>query len=254
MSHLALRRVMIRLLHDPAFAAALHDDPPRALAGIALDADERGWLLAEPPAAWRTDPARPARVRAALAEEYPATLALDASRAETFFASTVFHAAVQARGSLALAFGDHLAGSDDPRLRVLARLERAIAEVRRAGRPRAAVSSVPERARWTLAPSARVVRVPLGGVALLAAVRAVAPLPPLGSADEPVLVLAPPGGGDVTLEPLAPALAALLERAARGADEAELVAEARRLGADPGEDAEIVAGLVADGLLVAAGC
>jgi hypothetical protein len=128
--------------------------------------------------------------------------------------------------------------------------------VRRSVRPLDAASTGPSPAglaRWTLAPSACVVRVPVGGLALLAAARAAtAPLPALGSEDEPVLVLAPPGSDDVTLEPLAPALAALLVRAASGADEAELVAEARRRGADPGEDEEIVAGLIEDELLVAA--
>src|SRR5262249_18822347 len=151
---------MIRLLHDPVLAAALCDDPARALADVDLGADERAWLLATPPAAWRTDPARPDRVRHALAEEYPATLALDRARAASFFASPAFHRAVRGRGSWGLAFGDHLAGSGEARARVIARLERAIAEVRRAPRRRAPAAPASLPARLRLAPWARVVCVP----------------------------------------------------------------------------------------------
>ena len=246
---------MIRLLHDPAFVERLHADPDEALGGLDLGADERRWLLAEPQAAWRTDPARPGRVLAALAEEYPATTALAGAHTATFFSSAEFHAAVQERGSLALAFGAHAERSADPRVRVLGRLERAIAAARRASkRAAASAATAPEddaRARVRLAPSARVLRVPSGALALLAAVRAGAAEPALGDEEEAVLVVVPAEGGDATVEALAPELAALLACAAGGIARSELFAEARRLGADPGEDVEIVAALVADGLLVA---
>lgn len=245
MSHVALRRVMIRLLHDPAFVERVHADPERALAAVELTDEERAWILAEPRAAWRTDPARPGRVLAALAEEYPATTALAADHAAGFFASDDFHEAVQQRGSLAVAFGAHAMRAADPRVRVLARLEQAIACARRAPR---LIARAGERVR--LAPSARVLRVPTGALALLAAVRAGRPPGRLAGAEEAVLVVAPPDGGEATVEALAPALAALLERAADGIARDALVAEARRLGAEPGEDAEIVDGLAADGLLV----
>jgi hypothetical protein len=67
--------------------------------------------------------------------------------------------------------------------------------------------------------------------------------------EEAVLATGPPGA-DVTLEILEPALAALLERAVPGSRRDELLTEARRHGADPGEDAAIVDALVADGLLL----
>jgi hypothetical protein len=95
-----------------------------------------------------------------------------------------------------------------------------------------------------------VLRVPEGSLALLAAVRTGGPPNELAAGVEAALVFAAGAGDEVTVEALEPALAALLERAARSATEAELLAEARRHGADPGEDAEIVAGLVGDGLLV----
>lgn len=247
MSHVALRRVMIRLLHDPSFADRVYADPARALAGVELTADERAWLLAEPRAAWRTDPARPGRVLAALAEEYPATTALAADHAASFFVSAEFHEAVQQRGSLAAAFGAYAMRASDARVRVLARLELAIACARRAPR-----RVPPAGARLALAPSARVLRVPAGALALLAAARAGHPTGRLADGEEAVLVVAPPDGGEATAEALAPALAAMLEHAVDGVAREALLAEARRLGADPGEDAEIVDGLVADGLLVGA--
>ncbi|MCW5893357.1 MAG: hypothetical protein KIT14_22820 [bacterium] len=91
MSHLALQRVTVRLLHDPAFVAALYADPERALAGTDLEARERTWLLATPRAAWGTDRARPARVLAALRDEYPVATALAPARAAAFFRPPAFH-------------------------------------------------------------------------------------------------------------------------------------------------------------------
>lgn len=245
MSHLALRRMMIRLLHDPVLAATLYADPERALAGVDLTATERGWLTAQPRVAWHTDPARPARVLAALAEEFPTTVALAPDHAADFPRSPEFHAAIQQRGSLALGFGDYLARTPEPRVRALARLERAIASVRRAP-PRPAVSAA---GRLRLAPHVVVVRGPSGALALLDAARAGRTTAALGPDDEAVLVAGAPGGGDVTLELLEPALTALLIHAADGCPRDALLAEARRHGAAPGEDAEIVDRLVADGLL-----
>jgi hypothetical protein len=245
-SHLALRRVVVRLLHDPVFAAALAADPARALAGIDLDADERAWLLATPAAAWRTDPARPDRVLAALAAEFPATLALVPERARTFFASPSFHAAVQARGSLAAAFAEHLACEGGARVRAVARLEGAVAERRRARAGRA-----PRPGELRLAHHLAVVRVATGALDLLAALRAGTRGGGVGPGDEPVLVVVPPDG-EATIEPLAPALAALLELARGGVSRSALTAEARRQGADPGEDDEIIDALISDRSLVGA--
>ncbi len=246
MSHLALRRVVVRLLHDPGFAAALAADPDHALAEIDLDAAERTWLLATPAAAWRTDPARPTRVLAALAAEFPATLALVPERARTFFASPAFHAAVQERGSLAAAFAEHLACEGGARVRAVARLEGAIAERRRAGRARA-----PRPGELRLAPHLAVVRVAAGALDLLAALRAGNRGSSVGPGEEPVLVVVPPGG-EATIEPLAPALAALLELARDGVSRAALAAEVRRQGADPGEEDEIIDALISDRSLVGA--
>jgi hypothetical protein len=236
---------MIRLLHDAAFAAAVHADPERALAAVDLTADERRWLLAKPAAAWRTDPARPARVLAALLEEYPATVAQAPDAPAGFFRSSELHAAIQERGSLALALGAYLARTGDRPTRTLARLEQAVAAVRRA--PRAPAKSPPGRLR--LSPRARVLRLPAGALDLLAAVRRDERGARLGTIDEPVLVALASGATDVTLEGLEPALALLLERAEPGCRGDDLRAEAGRLGAEPRDAAEVVERLVADGLL-----
>src|SRR5262245_39972385 len=167
MSHLALRRVMVRMLHDPAFTAAVYADPAHALAGVDLTTLERRWLAEAPPAAWRTDPERPARVLAALLDEFPASAGRAPARVARFFTSEHFHHAVQARGSLALAFGAPLVGDADPIVANLARLETAIARVRRA--PRAPQPSAPGDLRRT--PAAAVVRVRTGTLALYKAIR-----------------------------------------------------------------------------------
>jgi hypothetical protein len=243
MSHRALRRVMIRLLHDPTLAAAIHAGPT-GLAGVDLTERERAWLLAVPPAAWRTDAGRPDRALAALGQEFPASVTLAPGRAEGFFQSDAFHAAVQERGSLAMAFGAHLAGDDDPRVAALARLETAIAAARRA--PRRVDPSPPGTLRLT--PHARLLRVAAGAPALLDAVRAGRRNAALAPGDEPVLVLRT-RDGEVTVEGVPPDLAALLERAASPVPRGDLERLARARGA--GDDAAaIVDGLVADALLV----
>ncbi len=115
-------------------------------------------------------------------------------------------------GSLALALGAYLGrDASDPRLRALAALERAIAEIRRA-RPIAAVTNA---ARLRLTPRARVLRLPAGTLELAAALRRGDPGGGLEAGEEIVLALGAVPNGEVTLEALEPELAALLERAVR---------------------------------------
>jgi hypothetical protein len=245
MSHTVLRRVAIRLLHDPAFVEALHDDPARALANVDLSSEEQRWLVRVPRAAWRADPDRPDRVLAALRDEFPATVGLAPTRAAGFLRSKEFHAAVQERGSLAVAFGTYMAGDADRRVTTIARLESAVASVRRA--PNHVAPSRDGRLR--LVPSARIVRVPAGAAELLAAVRAGTPEPALASNDEPVLVLRAQGSEDVTIERLSPDLATLLDLAASEVSRGELEAAIRSHGSTPAEAVEIVDGLVSEAIL-----
>jgi hypothetical protein len=246
MSHTALRRVVIRLLHDVSMADRLARDPAATLGDVELSADERAWLLAVPPDAWRTDADRPRRVLAALADEYPAAVGLAPSRADTFFRSPCFHAAVQERGSLAVAFGRHFLDDADARVVAVARLELAAATLRRA--PRRVPASAPGTLR--LAPHAAVVRVAGGAADLLDAIRAGRPATRLARMQQPMLVVRAANGGDVTIEGLEEALAGVLERAAEAVPAPELVRLIVRLGGSPEDAPGIVAGLRDDRLLI----
>lgn len=245
MSHVALRRVVVRLLHDPGLVTALYADPARALAGVALTDAERGWLLAQPPAAWATDPERPERVLHALRDEYPVTTALVPERPRTFFASPAFHRAVQDRGSLAAAFGAHLGADGDARVACVAGIEAAIARVRRAPRPRPRADGRLRRTPWAL-----VLAVPAGGVDAYAALRAGDRPAALGVGTVAALVVRADAAGAVGVEEIPGALAGLLDAARTPQTHAALCALARALGAAADEDVEIVDGLVRDGLLV----
>jgi hypothetical protein len=246
MSHTALRRVAVRLLHDHDLARRLHEDPSRALDGVALSPEEVAWLLAVPAAAWRTDPDRSRRVLAALYDEFPASFALAPARGEGFFRSAHFHAAVQDRGSLALAFGTHMIEDADGDVAAVAHLETETAIVRRAPLP---VAPSPA-GELRLTPAARVVRVARGGAGLLAAVRADQPRPRLQSGHETLLVLRVPGTLEVTMEPVSDPMAELLDQAITVQPRARLENVVRSLGDHADDPATVIDGLVADGILV----
>jgi len=103
MSHQALARVVMRLLHDPQADVSAAD----------LSAEERAWLSEVDPRAWSVDHERPARVLKGLVDELPASVAIATARASypavlAFFRSTWFHAEVDHRGSLIEGFAEHL--------------------------------------------------------------------------------------------------------------------------------------------------
>jgi hypothetical protein len=242
MSHTALRRVAIRLLHDPELARAVAADPASALADVDLTPAERAALAAVPLAAWRTDPDRSARVLATLREEFVATAALAGDRAEHFLRSSHFHDAVQHRGSLALAFGAYMAEDADPRIAAVAPETAS----RRCGRPRNPPSA-PDMLRRP--GHAVVLGVPTGTLALLRRLRGGDDGPATDPRAEQVLVLRGPTG-DVSLELLSDELAAVLAAAERESPRARLVPLAASLGTTADEAQQIVDDLVADGLLV----
>ena len=246
MSHTTLRRVAIRLLHDPALVAAMHADPVRALAGATLSADEIAWLMTVPVTAWRTDPARSDRLSLALADEFPASMHLAPERAARFFSSPHFHAAVQDRGSLAGNFASYMTEDRDPRVAALAVLEGTIAAVRRA--PKRHASSPPNHRRT--APHAKIVRVRCGTPALLEALRTGGPEPPLTTAEEDLLVLRDPNTSEVAIESLSPELYAILLAASMPTPLEQLVARACSLGAEPTEAMTLLDDLVAAAILV----
>jgi hypothetical protein len=249
MSAVALRHMMIRLLHDPVLVEQLHRQPSVALDGIDLTPTEHRWLLATPRAAWHTDPDRPQRVLTALEEEFPVSVAAAPPNRLAFFGAPAFHEAVQQRGSLAAAFGAWLVTVVTPHVAVMAEIETTIAQTRRAPR-------VPPRSPGNdrrLTPAARLLAMPAGTLGRYERARQGGQLPVPAAAPaarEALLVFRPPRERHVTVEQLPTALAELLELARTPHPRAGLVAAARRFGAERGEDEEIVAGLETDGLLL----
>jgi len=246
-SHVALRRVVIRLLHDATLVEQLGRDPDQALRGVHLTPDERRALLAVPPAGWRTDPDRAARALRALHDELPATFALAGPAATAVLASPEFHSAIQDRGSLALACGAFLERTGTPLVREIARLETAIAQVRRA--PRRAQPSPAGTLRLT--PRAAVVVGRIGAVASLQAVREGRPPEDLlEHGHEAHLVVRAAEGLAVTLEHLDEGILTMLQAAQLPCGRHALVRAAAELGATLDEAEAALRSLQEDGLLV----
>jgi hypothetical protein len=297
-SHHVLQALVVRLLYDPELVARMYADPERALAGLELTAAERKLAIAPDRRAYATDPHRRSRTLTELLREYPVAASFVAGEAggiallDRFFSSPNFHAAIADRMSLARTFGDYLLAlarksHRDPRLAPCARLEQAIAGVRRTPVPSARAGKAARahtRPSWLVRPpGVQILAVPAGTleqfeqakaalgahgtdpVAALLSDRWRPPLPasPTSEPEEHLLVEAdwpemPRSAAEGACEPcirvgaITPELAALLTAATPpGASPAALAARARELGADPGEEAEILGGLVAQGLLVA---
>jgi len=220
-SHLVLQRVVVRLLFDPDFVERVYADPDGALEGLDLTPDERRMAVAPDRRAYGTDANRRNRTLTELVREFPASSALvlhgareasgegtsrtrrgtrmGASRTprdsgiqilERFFGSPIFHSVIQERGSLAAgyaAFLEHGVASGairDPRVGALARLEGAVAQIRRAppgglegsaagaegaSQP-TALPEAPLNRHLVLNPKAALVTVPAGTFDLLAAI------------------------------------------------------------------------------------
>jgi len=274
MSARALQRVIVRMLHDPAFTARVYEDPARALAGLPLGPREHRWLLAVDRRAFGVDPLRRHRVLNAILDEHTAALALLApagrglERLEAYLSSADFHEAIQARRSVILAFGPWLLGwVDEPRARGAIALEHAIAAARRApARPAPGRRRIDrqELAALDLAPGVRVVAAPAGTLALVTELRARLGAHPVAAALEARFeppaaqvdpsrvehVIVEPSAGDVTIGEVPEALFRLLEGAAAGVSAAALRALTEAEGLSPVEAQEVLDDLVADGLLV----
>ncbi len=143
MSHHTLQKLMVRMLFDEAFVAAVQAAPEQTLAELELTESERAQLLSVDPRAWRYDALRRKRTLRTLVEEFKisTTIALAATRSlaslEQFFSSPFFHNAVQARGSLGASFAEFLHDGCKreqwraPQLPDVIRLELALATCRR---------------------------------------------------------------------------------------------------------------------------
>lgn len=277
MSHTALQRVVVRMLHDPSFVAAVFAHPERALADVDLTTTERDWLRSADPRRFTADPLRPRRVLKGLLDEYKASsaLAVAATRRlatlDAYFASPIFHACIQSRGSMAIAFGDFLGALDgDPRIAAVARLEQALVRARRGRRPTRPAGRFAAEARWVRSSHVVPVAVHEGTLEIVQAVERVlfeislAPIAALAD-DGPNLASVPQLGttpahylaeldaqGNAGLSEASEGLFALLEHAAQPVAGTQLIEAARALGADPGEELDILQPLVDDGSLVRA--
>lgn len=210
------------------------------------------------------------------------TVRVETELLDAFFSARVFHEGVRRGESMVLAFARYLEGPEhgsaraDRRIAPLAGLEAAIARLRRVVESDPG-PAVPER--FYLAPWAEVLRVPagtgelhtriskalrLGGRSPVASVLDRQwSLPVLleldAAAQEDLLIERPPEAGTewssvgVRYAPVTAELAGLLRAVAPGATRGELLAVARALGAEPGEDADVLDGLIGEGLLVRAG-
>lgn len=235
----ALHRATVRCLYDPALVERMRG----GFRLPELSEQEHGWLLAVDPRAWRTDPYRRSRTLTALLEEFPVAASFTGVHTcDRFFSSPAFHACIQGRSHLALAFGTWLGPA--------ARLELAVARSRRGRR----TSGVQTR------PGVVPTRVPEGFLAWFVQTRSeVLPLARLVAGAKPSSLPPTQGGEYLIVEPGehgpgigggSEALNALLAFCLEGVSREQALAEARRLGCEPGEDAELVDDLLAEGLLV----
>jgi hypothetical protein len=167
-----------------------------------------------------------------LVEEYPAGANAVGADLRAFFGGARFHAAVRDGTSLADALGAWLADLAPTVVRPVVEVERAIAAGRRAEVPAGEASGD------TLVRSPRCAVV-------------TGPVPPPYACDGDALVTVGEDGL-ASVEEASDGLAAILRAAEAPVGRGALLAVARELGAEPGEDAEIVDGLLADGLLVPA--
>jgi hypothetical protein len=280
MGHAALQRVLVRMLYDDAFVREVHEDAEGALAGEGLSDDERAWLAAADPRAFRADPLRRQRTLRILNDEFKAstTLALAETRSLSFalgfFSSTEFHEAVRARRVIVTAYGEYLlAATRDGRLRTpqlpeVIRLEAKMAGCRRdarAARTKEA-SSVGGAPQMRLAPGVGIgafgahvldtvhrVEQYLFEVGLMPAVALcddaprIVDLPPVS--EERVFLLFTTDGANVAMTYAEPPVFALLESASHAATRASLESVLGGFGMSAAAARAAVDGFLAEGLL-----
>lgn len=251
-----LQRVVVRMLHDPPYADRVLEGAPVP----ELDAADRALLQGLDRRAFRTDPHRRGRLLTAFLDEFPVASAFasdggrDVAGLDAFFSSPRFHAAIQQRRYLALAYGEWLVdqvGAD-------AALELAVARSRRD------TVRAPGDARLQRAPGLVPLALPVGSTARWSTLRERLGSDPVGTlvrsqvrtrdlpatgADLEYLLVEPDSTGGVGLSGSSDGLHGLLVAAGEPVERAVLVALARQEGA--GDEAEeIVDGLVEEGLLV----
>ncbi len=263
--HRRIQRTLFRMQHDARFAERLRARDDDAIASTALDADSLALLLAAPVAAVEADPGgkRRAQFLRNVSSEHALTCArAGAEIVESFTTSPEFHAAMREDRSLPLAFADHAvrwsAATEDALLRALARVEQAMASLRRG--PFARVGAPP--GGLALGERAEILSLPGGTIAAAARLRqaldANAAVPgdlDIGvDAGEFALVLGGPRPSphqlaSVSIERLNALAGELLSLCAGPATAADLAAFRTRHEVTEPELAAFTAGLIADGAL-----
>ncbi len=253
---LDVQRAVVRLLHagrdgvtaPDAVTSALLD---RIVAEGTLTHEEVGWLRGVDPRAWRTDPWRTARLLTALLEEFPGAARAYGKDMLAFFRSVRFDVALRDGTSLAGAFGEWLVEVGGPEVAAHARVEGAVAELRR-------VVDAPTDTRTNdgTIPSGQDLRVRSPLCRVLSGYLAV----PTGAGDTvelraaALLVQALPSAADgrraIVASELPEALASVLVGAAAPRRRDALIPEIGAVGADRGEDEDVLAELEGDGLIV----
>ena len=244
-----VQRLAVRMLYDEGFRA-------RVLRGEeAVDTADHALVSAVDPRAWSTDPLRAVRTLTAILSELPVTGALiGASRALQFFRSSAFHTAIETRGSLVLSFGRW--ADVGP----VGELELATAKLRRTF----SSPSTGGGGLLVLGERFHPIAVPQGTLAAYESLRQALGSDPVAAIGaEPLAAPALAGGkehllverspdGSIAIGTIGESLYAVLAPLLVGPRaEHDVIEQLRELGA--GDEAEeILAGLVADGVVVSA--
>ena len=274
MSATALQRVYVRMLFDPSFVEAVFTNPPEALSNVDVTEIERTWLLACDRRLFTADPLRRRRSLKTLIDEFKGASALVVAstrrlaKLDAFFSSKAFHASVQERRSMALAYAEYLSAMThlDARIGAVATLEAAMALARRGRRSLKKPPTFNASERYEIAAGVALAKVPRGTLPVLQAIEQVlfelslAPVAALADDGpdlrdlpqieaDPEFLLAIRGDGEnVSLEELPEGLGEILDAARTPIDGAPLLTRAERLGAS----AAVIQSLLDDRLLALA--
>lgn len=260
-----LQKVIVRMLFDPHLVDRVYDDPEEALLGLELSMAERQLLVRSDQRRWRADPLRSARNLHALAAEYMVSTHLYCHQQPLaslmpFYQSPEFHHCIMEGTSLAVEFGRWMMGHADE-FSPMIKLETIIAERRRQ------VAHPGSNKPWVLSECVDVFHGPVGLVEAYETLHAHLPtdhtefLARLLSVKQPDAVTRPWHGTktegvivDISIQggmghgP--PVLMAFLDAMRFGGTDASTSEMLRVQGIESSDIADVLAGLVEDGLIV----
>lgn len=265
MSHRALQRTLVRLLHDPTLVERFAETGRHALEEPELSAQELDWLSAANPAAFLTDPYRQGRVLTSLVEELPTSSLLAAARVPgglvSFFTTPWFHESIRRDRALRLGFADFLTAAGDD-VAALVSVERLLMEMRRSSEATSTAElAVAPRVTWAPCPGGTLdlyqslwAELSRTGKPLVEAVLSLAgsqrQAQGLGVAEAEILLVEPDGRGGFHIGEIPPGLEAILNASKAHGTLRACQAAALNAGASESEALEIIQELIGDGLLV----